>query len=160
MLAPPVGSSPSSRAVAFVCVVTSPNEVEHFPHGLCRNLEWQSTALSLIRGRHFLCQEKSATRGNPNSKLETGNSKFETRYPFPIPIIPARSCFTFRNVLISLKAPGSGKPTECKPGFQATRRCLSPARDHSLLPWGEGAQRRRADEGSFRGTNLSPGLAA
>jgi hypothetical protein len=31
-----------------------------------------------------------------------------------------------------------------------------PARDHSLLPWGEGARRRRADEGSFRGTNPSP----
>ena len=32
-----------------------------------------------------------------------------------------------------------------------------PPRDHSLLPWGEGARRRRADEGSFRGTNPSPG---
>jgi len=59
MLAPPVGSSPSFRAVASVCVVTSPNEVEHFSYGLCHNLEWQSTALSLIRAHRFLCQEKS-----------------------------------------------------------------------------------------------------
>ena len=29
--APPVGSSPSFRAVAYVCVVTSPNEVQPFP---------------------------------------------------------------------------------------------------------------------------------
>jgi 3-polyprenyl-4-hydroxybenzoate decarboxylase len=84
MLAPPVGSSPSFRAAAFVCVVTSPNEVEPFSHGLCRNLVWQRAALSLIKARRFSCQEKSATREEPkfenrNPKIEKRNSKLENR---------------------------------------------------------------------------------
>ena len=70
MLAPPVGSSPSFRAVAFVCVVTSPNEVEPFSRSACHNLLWKSAALSLIRAQRFACQEKSTTQKK---------SKFENR---------------------------------------------------------------------------------
>ena len=72
MLAPPVGSSPSSRAVAFVCVVTSPNEVEPFSRSACHNLMGQGAAPSLIKARRFPSQEKSTTHKKP---------KFENRKP-------------------------------------------------------------------------------
>jgi hypothetical protein len=80
MPAPPVGSSPSFRAVAFVCVVTSPNEVEPFSRSACRNLPWQSAALSLIKARRFACQEKSATRKKsvpfPHDPLDAAQQHF------------------------------------------------------------------------------------
>ena len=59
MPAPPVGSSPSFRAVAFVCVVTSPNEVEPFSCRARFNLLQQSAAFTFIRAQHFTCQEKT-----------------------------------------------------------------------------------------------------
>jgi len=59
--------------VAFVCVVTSPNEVEPFSRRACHNLLWQSATLSLIKAQHFACQEKSTTGKKP---------KFENRPEF------------------------------------------------------------------------------
>ena len=79
MLAPPVGSSPSFRAVAFVCVVTSPNEVEPFSCRARYNVLPQSAALTFIRAPYLACQEKSATGGT-----ETRKSKLEKSPRIPM----------------------------------------------------------------------------